>query len=86
VSNIHEESVEEDIHDLFSEYGEILLLNLILDKQTGLSKGFAFIEYKDLENAKEAINNLNEKEYRERTLKVSFAFKKNPIPLNKIFI
>jgi RNA-binding protein 8A len=76
VRNIHEESNEEDIFDAFSEFGEILNLNLNLDHQTGFTKGYAFIEFKTKQEGENAIESMNEKEYREKKLKVSWAFKK----------
>ena len=76
VRNIHEESNEEDIFDLFSDFGEILNLHLNLDHESGFVKGYAFIEYKTKEEGELAIKEMNSKEYREKPLKVSWTFSK----------
>eukprot|EP01080_Neovahlkampfia_damariscottae_P002648 gene2648-3845_t len=76
VRNIHEEANEEDIFDIFSDFGEILNLNLNLDHESGHAKGYAFIEYKTKEEGEIAIKEMNSKEYREQELKVSWTFKK----------
>ena len=45
VTNINEEASEEEIQDLFQEFGQIKDIQIILDRQTAKLKGYAFIEY-----------------------------------------
>lgn len=72
MSNIHPETKEEDIYDRMTEYGEILNIHLNLDAQTGIIKGYCFIEYKTFEQAKKAVESIEE--YRGRKIKINFAF------------
>lgn len=62
-----------DLKDLFSEYGEIASSKVIMDRQTGRSKGYGFVEMDDEEAAKKAISELNGAEYDGRTISVSEA-------------
>ncbi len=62
-----------DLKDLFSEYGEISSSKVIMDRQTGRSKGYGFVEMDDEESAKKAISELNGAEYDGRTISVSEA-------------
>jgi len=58
VTNISEDTKEEDLHDLFSQYGDLKRVYLAKDKHTGLSKGFAFVTYMRVEQAQKAVENL----------------------------
>mmetsp|Transcript_17296 Transcript_17296/g.32829 ORF Transcript_17296/g.32829 Transcript_17296/m.32829 type:complete len:100 (-) Transcript_17296:218-517(-) len=78
VSGIHEEADEEDVYDLFREYGDVQGLHMPLDRRTGYVKGYALIEYKSPEEAQKARGALNKTEMLERTIRVTFAFKAPP--------
>lgn len=70
VGNLSFSSTEESIRTLFSQYGEVTSIVIPSDQMTGRPRGFCFVE---MENADEAINALNEKEFEGRTLKVNIA-------------
>jgi len=73
VGNIPYNATEEDIRELFSEYGEIDSLKIIQDQFTGQSKGFGFIEMASEEDAKKAMAGLNEKDFMGKSLRVAEA-------------
>ena len=64
---------EADITELFAPYGEISSVNLIIDRETGRSKCYAFVEMPNEEEATAAITNLDEKEILDKTIAVSQA-------------
>lgn len=61
---------EGDLLTIFSQYGEPTYLNLVRDKETGKSKGFAFLKYEDQRSTDLAVDNLGGSVVMGRTLKV----------------
>ncbi len=77
VGNLSYDTSEEDLRKSFSEFGTIESVNVITDKYTGKSKGFAFVEMSSKEEAQAAIKSLDGKQIGQRTIKVNEA---NPRP------
>lgn len=61
---------EGDIVTIFSQYGEPVYLNLVRDKETGKSKGFAFLKYEDQRSCDLAVDNLTGADVLGRSLRV----------------
>lgn len=70
VGNLQWETTEDELKDIFSNYGEVISVKIIKDFHSGKSKGYGFVEMK---NADEAMNGLNGKELRGRNLKINHA-------------
>jgi RNA recognition motif-containing protein len=64
---------EEDVTELFSAYGEVTSAKVSIDRETGRSKGFGFVEFKNLEDAIKAQADANGWEISGRNIKVEFA-------------
>ncbi|MCM2680283.1 RNA recognition motif domain-containing protein [Echinimonas agarilytica] len=62
IRNLARTTTEEEIHALFSEFGHVQSCNLVMDKNSGVSKGFGFVEMPKPGDAKAAIKNLNGKD------------------------
>jgi len=71
VGNLAYKTDEDTLRQAFGQYGEVESVNIIVDRDTGRSKGFGFVEMPDDEQAKAAIEALNGSELDGRTLKVS---------------
>ncbi|KAL1925636.1 uncharacterized protein VTP21DRAFT_519 [Calcarisporiella thermophila] len=61
---------EGDIICIFSQYGEVTDINLVRDKKTGKSKGFAFVKYEDQRSTILAVDNFNNTKILGRTIRV----------------
>ena len=72
VGNLSYGATEEQVRDLFSEYGRVQSVSMINDRDTGRFRGFAFVEMED-SAANSAINALDGQELDGRTLKVNEA-------------
>jgi RNA recognition motif-containing protein len=73
VANIERKVTDEQLQELFQQYGEIASLKLIKDRDTGMSKGYAFVEMANDDEAQKAIDALNEFELEGRNLAVNEA-------------
>jgi len=73
IGNIPFDLTEGDIITIFSQYGEVLDLQLVRNKETGESKGFAFLRYEDQKSTILAVDNLNNYTLLGRTLRVDHA-------------
>ena len=71
VGNLSWSMTDEDLTNLFTEYGTVTSGKILKDKMNGRSKGFGFVEMEDDEAAKTAIANLNETEVQGRKLIVN---------------
>lgn len=72
VGNMPYSATKEQIDELFSEYGAVHSVKIILDKETKRPKGFVFVEMDD-DAANKAIEALNDKEFLGRRLRVNEA-------------
>jgi RNA-binding protein 39 len=70
VGNLHVNITADDIQDIFGEFGEVDFVDLQRDAQTGLSKGYAFVQFRDPEAAKRALVQVNGRELVGNTIKV----------------
>jgi len=73
VGNLSYSLTEEKLKELFGQYGEVTSAKIIIDKITGKSKGFGFVEMSTSDEAQAAISELNGKEIDGRQLRVSEA-------------
>jgi cold-inducible RNA-binding protein len=73
VGNLTFNTTEQDIQEQFSRYGQVSSAIIITDRDTGRSRGFAFVEMDSKESAQTAIEALNGKELDGRALTVNEA-------------
>ena len=73
VGNLSYQTTDKDLQDFFSQAGVVNNVNLVLDKVTGRSRGFAFVEFATREEAQKAVELFNGKEFQGRPLTVNIA-------------
>ena len=73
VGNISFNAKEQDVKDLFSQFGDVDSVRVITDKYSGRSKGFCFVDMPTEDQAKAAIAELDGKEFMGRNIKVNEA-------------
>ncbi len=78
IRNLARSTTEEELKDLFKKYGTVQSCDLVLDKTTGDSKGFAFVEMPKPGEAKVAMKNLNNKNISNNVIRVKKAEDKKP--------
>lgn len=73
VSHLSYNTSSESLQELFSEFGEVSSANIIMDRETGRSRGFGFVEMPDDAEGQKAIDALHEKEFEGRVISVTVA-------------
>ena len=73
VGNMSFDTSEDDLRKAFEAHGQVDSVTIIMDRDTGRPKGFGFIEMSNDEEAKAAMEALNEKDFQGRSLKVNEA-------------
>ena len=73
VGNLNYRVREDDLKSVMEQFGAVDSVKVVKDRETGRSKGFAFVEMQDDEDAKKAIEELNEKEFEGRQMVVKEA-------------
>lgn len=77
IGNLNYSVRENDLKEVMEDYGTVLSVKIIKDRETGRSKGFAFCELEEEEGAKKAIAELNGSDYAGRPMVVKEALPKN---------
>jgi RNA recognition motif-containing protein len=73
VGNLSYTTTEDELRELFTQVGEVVSVALIKDRDTGRSKGFAFVEMSSQADAQKAISRFNAYHLGERELTVNLA-------------
>ncbi len=73
VANIPYKATDDDLKELFKEFGEVTSAKIIIDKFTQKSRGFGFVEMKDDTQAKQAMESLNGTDFMGKNLAVNEA-------------
>jgi RNA recognition motif-containing protein len=73
VGNLPHEATEDEVRQAFAAFGQVTEVRLIVDKFSGESKGFGFVEMPSKDEAQKAIEQMNAKEFMGRVLSVNEA-------------
>jgi RNA recognition motif-containing protein len=73
IGNLPWKATEDTLRDLFAAFGEVVSVRIVKDPYTDRSRGFGFVEMKNPAEADKAIEELNDKPFLERNLRVSAA-------------
>ncbi|MEC8678675.1 MAG: RNA-binding protein [Candidatus Margulisiibacteriota bacterium] len=77
VGNLSYQVSEEELKEEFKNFGDVKSTKIIIDRETGRSKGFGFVEMEQTEDGENAINQLNGKDLKGRNIKVNESRPKN---------
>ena len=83
IGNLPYSVSEDDLRTKFSEFGQVHSANIITDKFSGRSKGFGFVDMPNDGEAREAIDAMNDKDFKGRTIKVNEARPREQRPPRK---
>jgi RNA recognition motif-containing protein len=73
IANLNYEVSDSDLRELFSSFGTVTSAKVIMDRETGRSRGFGFVEMSSKEEGQNAINGLNNSTFEGKAISVSEA-------------
>lgn len=73
VGNLNFQLTNEQLHEMFSVFGEVTSAKIIIDRETNRSKGFAFVDFENAQDAREAVSKMDGAVVSGRNLKVNEA-------------
>ena len=82
VGNLSFDATESDLETAFDAYGDVSSVNIIKDRDTGRSRGFAFVEMEDRQSGLNAVDGVNQKEIAGRVVTVNEAKPREDRPRN----
>lgn len=85
VGNLSYQTGENDLQDYFAQAGAVTSVNLMMDKITGKSRGFAFVEFASSEEAQKAIEQFHNKDFQGRAITVNVARPREERPPRRDF-
>lgn len=80
VGNLSYQTMDDDLHNAFAAYGEVSSAKIIMDRDTGRSKGFGFVEMPNDDEARAAIEALDNSDLNGRDIKVNEARPRTDAP------
>ena len=80
ISNLNYNTQDEELQELFEKFGAVSSAKIITDKMSGRSRGFAFVEMPNDDEAKQAIEALHQTDFKQRTLNIAEAQAKESKP------
>lgn len=83
IGNLNYDITEAELSEAFGEFGTVSRSNVIMDKFTGRSKGFGFVEMPNDAEANEAISQLNESDLKGRKIRVNEARPREERPMSR---
>jgi RNA recognition motif-containing protein len=78
VGNLAYEVQDEELQEVFAQFGEVESARVLMDRDTGRSRGFGFVKMPNSDEATEAISALNESDFQGRPLRVREAEERKP--------
>ena len=73
VGNLPFDVTEDELNDCFSAHGSVKEINMVMDRETGRPRGFAFVEMDDVSSMEKVINELDGQDFNGRAMKVNEA-------------
>jgi RNA recognition motif-containing protein len=83
IGNLPYSVTEEDLREAFGQFGQVHSANIISDKFSGRSKGFGFVDMPNDDEARKAIDAMNDQPFKGRTIKVNEARPREERPVRR---